>query len=88
MMATMTKLLITLMLGAGIALGGAPVAAADPITPDDWGMDDGIGVGPRNPGTPCLASESHEWAQNPVGDTALWCPPPAFVWVPVAPSPR
>jgi hypothetical protein len=64
----------------------APVAQADPISPDDWGMDDGIGVGVRTPGTPCLASESHHWAENPVGDTALWCPPPAFVWVPVTPS--
>ncbi|MCV7192218.1 hypothetical protein [Mycolicibacterium brumae] len=47
-------------------------------------MDDGIGVGPRVAGTPCLASESHQWA-SPVdgGRFALWCPPPAFVWVPV-----
>jgi len=75
------------VVGACMWLAGAPVGAADPITPDDWGMDDGIGVGTRTPGTACLASESHQWAENPIGDTALWCPPPAFVWVPVAPSP-
>jgi hypothetical protein len=84
----MKKMIIGGIAALAVMLAGAPVAAADPITPDDWGMDDGIGVGLRTPGTACLASESHEWAENPVGDTALWCPPPAFVWVPVAPSPR
>ncbi|PIB73362.1 hypothetical protein CQY22_017075 [Mycolicibacterium brumae] len=71
----------TSVLGAVFA---GPAVADDPITPDEWGMDDGIGVGPRVAGTPCLASESHQWA-SPVdgGRFALWCPPPAFVWVPV-----
>lgn len=66
------------------ALLAAPVAAADPaISPDEWGMDDGAGVGPRVAGAPCLAMESHSWA-NPTDGSgrALWCPPPAFVWTP------
>ena len=41
----------------------APVAGADPITPDEWGMDDGIGVGTRTAGTRCLPSETHQWAE-------------------------
>ena len=57
---------------------------AGAITPDEWGMDDGIGVGPRVVGASCLASEAHEWATNANGGRyALWCPPPAFVWVSV-----
>lgn len=71
------------------ALVGAGVLLASPagaITPDQWGMDDGIGVGPRVIGTPCLASESHQWASPAGGGRyALWCPPPSFVWVSVAP---
>ncbi|BBY92312.1 hypothetical protein MGALJ_19810 [Mycobacterium gallinarum] len=87
-MTIVKKVFVPLVVLAGIGLATAGIASADdPITPDDWEMDDGIGVGLRTPGTPCLASESHQWAENPVGDTALWCPPPAFVWVPVAPSP-
>lgn len=62
----------------------APPASAEPITPDEWGMDDGVGVGPRVAGAPCLAMESHQWAKPADGSrVALWCPPPAFVWVPV-----
>ena len=70
-----------------LVLGMAPVAGADPITPDEWGMDDGIGVGTRTAGTPCLRSESHQWAEDPNDgiDSALWCPP-AFVWIPVVGS--
>lgn len=68
------------VLAASIACA-APAAA---ITPDEWGMDDGVGVGPRTPGTLCLAVESHQWASPAGGGRyALWCPPPAFVWVPV-----
>lgn len=49
-------------------------------------MDDGIGVGERVAGTPCLALEAHQWASPTDGSRyALWCPPPAFVWVPVGP---
>jgi hypothetical protein len=67
-----------------LALGPAPLASADPATPDEWGMDDGRGVGPRVAGTPCLAAEAHSWADSTTGGgIALWCPPPAFVWVPV-----
>jgi hypothetical protein len=73
-----------LVFAIGVAM--APVAGADPITPDEWGMDDGIGVGTRTPGTRCLASEAHQWADNPAGRYALWCPPPAFVWIPVVGS--
>lgn len=78
--------------GVKIAFGGLFISAsavllaspAGAITPDEWGMDDGIGVGPRAVGTPCLASESHQWASPAGGGRyALWCPPPAFVWVPV-----
>lgn len=73
----------TLVLAAAAAIGTGP-AVADPITPDEWGMDDGIGVGLRQVGTPCLAAESHQWAKNAAGGRyALWCPPPDFVWVPV-----
>ena len=62
----------------------APPASAEPaISPDEWGMDDGRGVGLRVAGTPCLALESHSWADSGRG-VALWCPPPTFVWVPVA----
>lgn len=61
--------------------GELPVAA---ITPDEWGMDDGAGVGTRVAGTPCLDSEAHQWASPAEGSRyALWCPPPTFVWVPV-----
>ena len=75
-----------LVFAIGVAM--APVAGADPITPDEWGMDDGIGVGTRTAGTPCLRSESHQWAEDPNDgiDSALWCPPPAFVWIPVVGS--
>jgi hypothetical protein len=67
-----------------IAAGLLLAAPANAITPDEWGMDDGIGVGPRVKGTPCLASETHQWASPTDGSRyALWCPPPAFVWVPV-----
>jgi hypothetical protein len=71
-----------------VGLAVAPVAEADPITPDEWEMDDGIGVGTRTAGTPCLRSESHQWAEDPNDgiDSALWCPPPAFVWIPVVGS--
>ena len=71
---------------AALALGLAvsPVVGADPITPDEWGMDDGIGVGIRTVGTRCLPSETHQWAEPANGSRyALWCPPPAFVWIPV-----
>ena len=49
------------------------------------GMDDGVGVGTGTAGTPCLASEAHQWAEDPADGSryALWCPPPAFVWIPV-----
>jgi hypothetical protein len=74
-----------LVFAIGVAM--APVAGADPITPDEWGMDDGIGVGTRTAGTPCLASELHQWADPADGSRyALWCPPPAFVWIPVVGS--
>lgn len=78
----------TLLAGVGLAaavLAGAVPASADPaITPDEWGMDDGIGVGTRVAGTPCLAAEAHQWADSNNGSgIALWCPPPAFVWVPI-----
>ena len=45
---------------AALALGLAPVAGADPITPDEWEMDDGIGVGTRTAGytLPGLGSPS------------------------------
>ena len=72
--------LMVLPLVTGVLLA-SPAGA---ITPDEWGMDDGLGVGPRVVGTSCLASEAHEWATNANGGKyALWCPPPAFVWVPV-----
>lgn len=68
---------------------GSAVLVANPaaaITPEEWGMSDGIGVGKRVKGTPCLASEAHEWADpNDGSKWALWCPPPKFVWVPVGP---
>ena len=67
---------------AAAALVTAPVASAEPISPDEWGMDDGRGVGPRVAGTSCLAMEAHSWADAADGSSALWCPPPAFVWVP------
>jgi len=52
---------------------------AGAMTPDEWGMDDGIGVGPRVAGTPCLAVEAHQWADSvDSSGYALWCPPPAF----------
>jgi hypothetical protein len=74
-----------LVFAIGVAM--APVAGADPITPDEWGMDDGIGVGTRTAGTHCLASELHQWAKPADGSRyALWCPPPAFVWIPVVGS--
>lgn len=76
----MRKLLASAL--ATAALLGAPLATAEPITPDEWGMDDGRGVGLRVAGTPCLAAEAHSWADSGQG-VALWCPPPAFVWVPV-----
>lgn len=54
------------------------------ITPDEWGMDDGLGVGTRVAGTPCRDSEAHQWASPADGSGyALWCPPPTFVWVSV-----
>lgn len=69
---------------AALMLSVAPASADPTITPDEWGMDDGIGVGPRVAGTPCLAMESHSWASpTDGGRRALWCPPPAFVWIPV-----
>lgn len=75
-------ILLTALVSFGLVLA-SPAAA---ITPDEWGMDDGLGVGPRVVGTPCLASESHQWAKPAGGGKyALWCPPPAFVWVSVAP---
>ena len=59
--------------------------AAQAVTPESWGMDDGIDVGPRAAGTACLAAESHQWADSTDGSgKALWCPPPAFVWVHVS----
>jgi hypothetical protein len=71
-------------LAIGVGLGVAPVAGADPVSPDEWYMDDGVGVGTRTPGTRCLSSESHQFAENPDSSGyALWCPPPAFVWIPV-----
>ena len=79
----MKRLIIGGIAALAIGLGLAPMAGADPITPDEWYMDDGVGVGTRTPGTRCLPSESHQWAENPVGEYALWCPPPAFVWIPV-----
>ena len=85
---TLTKNLIgggLLALAVGLAM--ALVAEADPITPDEWGMDAGIGVGTRTAGTPCLASELHQWAKPADGSRyALWCPPPAFVWIAVVGS--
>lgn len=72
------------MNGSPAHISAAPATADPAITPDEWGMDDGAGVGPRVAGTACLAAEAHEWA-SPAGggEVALWCPPPAFVWVPV-----
>ncbi len=46
--------------GTGVLLAG-PAGA---MTPDEWGIDDGIGVGPRVAGTPCLAVEAHQWAPS------------------------
>lgn len=72
-------------IAVGLSVFCAAPAAAEPITPDEWGMDDGRGVGPRVAGTPCLAVEAHSWADSTDGSRiALWCPPPAFVWVPAA----
>ncbi len=74
------------VLAAALVAGvfAAPAGADPTITPDQWGMDDGVGVGPRVAGTPCLASEAHQWASPDGGGRyALWCPPPAFVWVSV-----
>ena len=43
--------------------------------------------GTRTAGTHCLASEAHQWASPADGSRyALWCPPPAFVWIPVVAS--
>jgi len=57
----MKKLIVAIvMVLAGLVLA-SPAGA---ITPDEWGMDDGIGVGERVAGTPCLASESHQWAET------------------------
>ena len=78
----MRKLIVGGLAALAVAVGLASPAAA--ITPDEWGMDDGIGVGTRVAGTPCRASESHQWADSNNGSgIALWCPTPAFVWVPV-----
>jgi hypothetical protein len=78
----MKKLIGGGLMALALGLTIAPVAGA--ITPDEWGMDDGIGVGTRTPGTHCLASEAHQWADNPDSSGyALWCPPPVFVWIPV-----
>ena len=91
----MRKLIVGGLTALAIGLAVAAPVSADvygnggvygSITPDEWYMDDGVGVGIRTPGTPCLSSESHQWAENPVGDYALWCPPPAFVWIPVVGS--
>ena len=81
----MKKLIGGGLMALALGLTIAPVAGA--ITPDEWGMDDGIGVGTRTPGTHCLASEAHQWA-DPADRSryALWCPPPAFVWIPVVGS--
>ena len=80
----MKRLLIGGIAALAIGLVAAPVAGADPITPDEWGMDDGIGVGIRTAGTRCLPSETHQWADPADGSRyALWCPPPAFVGIPV-----
>jgi len=69
---------VTASLGSAVLLAN-PAAA---ITPEEWGMSDGIGVGKRVTGTPCLASEAHQWADSADGSGyALWCPPPKFVWV-------
>jgi hypothetical protein len=83
----MKRLILIGIAALAIGLGVSPVAGADPITPDEWGMDDGIGVGNRKAGTHCLASEAHQWAEDPTDGSkyALWCPPPAFVWIPVVP---
>ena len=82
------RLIVGVLAALTIGLTMAPVAGADPITPDEWGMDDGVGVGTRTAGTPCLASEAHHWAEDPADGRryALWCPPPAFVWIPVVAS--
>ena len=53
-MLTMKKLIGGGLLALTIGVLLAPVAEADPITPDEWGMDDGIGVGTRTAGTSCL----------------------------------
>ena len=82
----MKKLIVGGLLALAVGLAMAPVAGANPITPDEWGMDDGIGVGTRTAGTRCLASEAHQWADPAMAGYALWCPPPAFVWIPVVGS--
>ncbi|WP_131814122.1 hypothetical protein [Mycolicibacterium fortuitum] len=80
----MRKIVAAAVSAAAALMLGVTPANAEPITPDEWGMDDGIGVGPRVAGTPCLAMESHSWASpTDGGRRALWCPPPAFVWIPV-----
>jgi hypothetical protein len=76
----MKRLIVSGFAAVGVAVGLACPAHA--LTPDEWGMDDGIGVGHRVAGTPCRVSERHEWADSVDGSgVALWCPPPAFVWV-------
>ena len=92
----MKKLIVGGLAALAIGLAVAAPVSADvhgnggvygSITPDEWYMDDGVGVGTRTPGTRCLASESHQWADNPDDSGyALWCPPPAFVWIPVVGS--
>ena len=80
----MKKLIGGGLMALAVGLVTAPVAEAHPISPDDWYMDDGVGVGLRTVGTRCLPSESHQFAENPDSSGyALWCPPPAFVWIPV-----
>ena len=58
----MKKLIGGGLMALALGLVAAPRAQAAPITPDEWGMDDGIGVGIRTAGTHCLASEAHQWA--------------------------
>ena len=60
------KRILTFVNAALVGTGVLLASPAGAITPDQWGMDDGIGVGPRVIGTPCLASESHQWA-SPAG---------------------
>ncbi|KUI16934.1 hypothetical protein AU193_22380 [Mycobacterium sp. GA-1285] len=56
---------------------GLPAQAEASPVPDDWFMDDGIGVGLRTTGAPC--SEMHVWASSG-GRWALWCNPRTGVW--------